>query len=110
MRTRRLPHEPPIQRRRERGEGRGEVRRRRSSQRGRLHVARKLGRSRDGDRGPLERCGETRGRHQRHHRRRAERIRGVAVKEKKYKWRREDYQENTRGLLMVHTGNGKGKT
>ena len=30
--------------------------------------------------------------------------------EKKYKWRREDYQENTRGLLMVHTGNGKGKT
>src|SRR6266850_249463 len=31
-------------------------------------------------------------------------------KEKKYKWRREDYQENTRGLLMVHTGNGKGKT
>ena len=31
-------------------------------------------------------------------------------KEKKYKWRRADYQENTRGLLMVHTGNGKGKT
>ena len=30
--------------------------------------------------------------------------------EKKYKWRREDYQENTKGLLMVHTGNGKGKT
>ena len=30
--------------------------------------------------------------------------------EKKYKWRRADYQENTRGLLMVHTGNGKGKT
>ena len=30
--------------------------------------------------------------------------------EKKYKWRREDYQEKTRGLLMVHTGNGKGKT
>src|SRR6267378_1799034 len=30
--------------------------------------------------------------------------------EKKYKWRREDYQETTRGLLMVHTGNGKGKT
>lgn len=29
---------------------------------------------------------------------------------KKYKWRREDYQEQTRGLLMVHTGNGKGKT
>ena len=31
-------------------------------------------------------------------------------KEKKYKWRREDYQENTRGLLIVNTGNGKGKT
>jgi cob(I)alamin adenosyltransferase len=31
-------------------------------------------------------------------------------KEKKYKWRREEYQEKTRGLLMVHTGNGKGKT
>ena len=31
-------------------------------------------------------------------------------KEKKYKWRRQDYQEQTRGLLMVHTGNGKGKT
>ena len=30
--------------------------------------------------------------------------------ERKYKWRREDYQEKTRGLLMVHTGNGKGKT
>jgi len=30
--------------------------------------------------------------------------------EKKYKWRRVDYQENTRGLLMVNTGNGKGKT
>ncbi|CAN5660375.1 cob(I)yrinic acid a,c-diamide adenosyltransferase [soil metagenome] len=30
--------------------------------------------------------------------------------EKKYKWRREDYQENTNGLLMVHTGDGKGKT
>jgi ATP:corrinoid adenosyltransferase len=30
--------------------------------------------------------------------------------ERKYKWRRSDYQENTRGLLMVHTGNGKGKT
>jgi len=29
---------------------------------------------------------------------------------RKYKWRRKDYQENTRGLLMVHTGNGKGKT
>src|SRR5829696_5905673 len=30
--------------------------------------------------------------------------------DKKYKWRRADYQEKTRGLLMVHTGNGKGKT
>ena len=34
----------------------------------------------------------------------------MATKEKKYKWRRESYQEQTRGLLMVHTGNGKGKT
>jgi len=34
----------------------------------------------------------------------------MSVKEKKYKWRRKDYQEQTRGLLMVHTGNGKGKT
>ena len=32
------------------------------------------------------------------------------VKEKKYKWRREKYAEQTRGLLIVHTGNGKGKT
>jgi len=32
------------------------------------------------------------------------------TKEKKYKWRRGDYQEQTRGLLMVNTGNGKGKT
>ncbi len=31
-------------------------------------------------------------------------------KEKQYKWRRENYQEQTRGLLIVHTGNGKGKT
>jgi cob(I)alamin adenosyltransferase len=31
-------------------------------------------------------------------------------KEKKYKWRRAEYQEQTRGLLMVNTGNGKGKT
>ena len=31
-------------------------------------------------------------------------------KEKKYKWRRADYQEQTRGLLIVNTGNGKGKT
>lgn len=30
--------------------------------------------------------------------------------EKRYKWRREDYRENTRGLLMVNTGDGKGKT
>ena len=30
--------------------------------------------------------------------------------EKKYKWRRADYQEKTRGLLMVNTGHGKGKT
>jgi cob(I)alamin adenosyltransferase len=34
----------------------------------------------------------------------------MPLKEKKYKWRREEYQENTRGLLMVNTGNGKGKT
>jgi cob(I)alamin adenosyltransferase len=34
----------------------------------------------------------------------------MTPKEKKYKWRREDYQEQTRGLLMVYTGNGKGKT
>src|SRR5947209_17396052 len=34
----------------------------------------------------------------------------MSTKEKKYKWRREDYQENTRGLLIVNTGNGKGKT
>ena len=34
----------------------------------------------------------------------------AVAKEKKYKWRREDYQEQTRGLLIVHTGNGKGKT
>ena len=32
------------------------------------------------------------------------------MKEKRYKWRREDYQENTRGLLMINTGDGKGKT
>lgn len=32
------------------------------------------------------------------------------TKEKKYKWRREDYREKTKGLLMVNTGNGKGKT
>ena len=34
----------------------------------------------------------------------------MSTLEKKYKWRREDYQEKTRGLLIVHTGNGKGKT
>jgi cob(I)alamin adenosyltransferase len=34
----------------------------------------------------------------------------MPVKEKKYKWRRAEYQEQTRGLLMVNTGNGKGKT
>ena len=32
------------------------------------------------------------------------------TKEKRYKWRREDYHENTKGLLMVNTGDGKGKT
>jgi cob(I)alamin adenosyltransferase len=32
------------------------------------------------------------------------------TKEKKYKWRREDYREKTKGLLMVNTGDGKGKT
>ena len=31
-------------------------------------------------------------------------------KEKKYKWRRDDYRENTKGLLMLNTGDGKGKT
>ncbi len=34
----------------------------------------------------------------------------MSTKEKSYKGRRADYQEQTRGLLMVHTGNGKGKT
>jgi cob(I)alamin adenosyltransferase len=34
----------------------------------------------------------------------------MSFSEKKYKWRREDYQEKTRGLLIVNTGNGKGKT
>ncbi len=32
------------------------------------------------------------------------------TKEKKYKWRRKDYQEKTRGLFIVNTGDGKGKT
>ena len=31
-------------------------------------------------------------------------------KDKRYKWRREDYRENTKGLLMINTGDGKGKT
>lgn len=34
----------------------------------------------------------------------------MAEKEKKYKWRREDYRENTKGLLILNTGDGKGKT
>lgn len=34
----------------------------------------------------------------------------VEAKEKKYKWRREDYRESTKGLLMLNTGDGKGKT
>lgn len=34
----------------------------------------------------------------------------MSAVEKKYKWRRESYEENTRGLLIVHTGDGKGKT
>lgn len=33
-----------------------------------------------------------------------------APKEKRYKWRRDDYREKTKGLLMVNTGDGKGKT
>lgn len=32
------------------------------------------------------------------------------MSEKRYKWRREDYRENTKGLLMLNTGDGKGKT
>jgi cob(I)alamin adenosyltransferase len=32
------------------------------------------------------------------------------TKKKRYKWRREDYREKTHGLLMVNTGDGKGKT
>ena len=32
------------------------------------------------------------------------------TKEKRYKWRRGDYHENTKGLLMLNTGDGKGKT
>ncbi|MEQ1643986.1 MAG: cob(I)yrinic acid a,c-diamide adenosyltransferase [Pyrinomonadaceae bacterium] len=30
--------------------------------------------------------------------------------EKRYKWRREDYRESTKGLLILNTGDGKGKT
>ena len=32
------------------------------------------------------------------------------TKEKRYKWRRDDYREKTTGLLMINTGDGKGKT
>ncbi len=32
------------------------------------------------------------------------------AKEKRYKWRRGNYRENTKGLLMLNTGDGKGKT
>ena len=32
------------------------------------------------------------------------------IPEKRYKWRRDDYRENTKGLLMLNTGDGKGKT
>ena len=32
------------------------------------------------------------------------------AKEKRYKWRRDDYREVTKGLLMLNTGDGKGKT
>jgi cob(I)alamin adenosyltransferase len=32
------------------------------------------------------------------------------TKEKRYKWRRDDYREKTKGLLMINTGDGKGKT
>jgi cob(I)alamin adenosyltransferase len=35
---------------------------------------------------------------------------GKEKTEKKYKWRRDDYREKTKGLLMVNTGDGKGKT
>lgn len=30
--------------------------------------------------------------------------------EKRYKWRREEYREKTHGLLILNTGDGKGKT
>jgi cob(I)alamin adenosyltransferase len=32
------------------------------------------------------------------------------TKRRSTKWRRDNYAEQTRGLLIVHTGNGKGKT
>ncbi|MFN0139824.1 MAG: cob(I)yrinic acid a,c-diamide adenosyltransferase [Pyrinomonadaceae bacterium] len=32
------------------------------------------------------------------------------AKEKRYKWRRDDYREKTHGLLILNTGDGKGKT
>ena len=32
------------------------------------------------------------------------------TKEKPYKWRRDNYREKTRGLLIINTGDGKGKT
>jgi cob(I)alamin adenosyltransferase len=32
------------------------------------------------------------------------------AKQKRYKWRRNDYREKTHGLLMLNTGDGKGKT
>ncbi len=38
------------------------------------------------------------------------RLLNFMTKEKRYKWRREDYREKTHGLLMVNTGDGKGKT
>jgi cob(I)alamin adenosyltransferase len=34
----------------------------------------------------------------------------LQMPEKRYKWRRDDYRENTKGLLMLNTGDGKGKT
>ena len=34
----------------------------------------------------------------------------AATTEKRYKWRRGDYREKTKGLLMLNTGDGKGKT
>jgi cob(I)alamin adenosyltransferase len=32
------------------------------------------------------------------------------AKEKRYKWRRDDYREKTHGLLILNIGDGKGKT